>query len=292
MGRNNDEIRKILKDKILQALKEEYKELWGEKDEKYLCDLANIHSNLYEDLTGNINRLQGEINHNMKDKRILDFGCGWGNFLIYCLMNGYNAFGVDVSTTRSKYFLFACDTIKLNKTLKSRYIIYDGENLPFKENTFDIVIANQVLEHVEDIENTIKEIRRILKRNGIFYIRSPDYSRSFFEPHYRTFWIPFFKGKIAEKYLKAKRKPTEGLRHLNFLSGKELKTILKENNFKILRDMEKKIIIDGRKKKIKERINFLPNFIIEILNEIYEFIRQIRMIGKQENQIDIIFIKE
>lgn len=286
----DEEIRESLSRKLLNILKKEYKELWGEEDEKHIHELVYIHSNLDEDLTGNINRLQEEIGY-IKDKRILDFGCGWGNFLLYCIRNGYNTFGVDISRTRCEYFSFACKTINLNK-YKSRYVIYDGKTLPFKDETFDIVIANQVLEHVEDLEKTIEEISRVIKKSGILYVRSPDYSRSFFEPHYRTFWIPFFKGKIAEKYLKIIGKTREGLKHINFLSGRKLKSILKENGFKVLKDMEKKIIIEGRKEKMRKKLKILPDFAIEILNKTYEIIRQIRMIGNQENQIDIIFMRE
>lgn len=46
--------------------------------------------------------------------------------------------------------------------------------LPFKDNSFDIVTANMVLEHVMDPESTFKEINRILKPHGIFIFHTPN----------------------------------------------------------------------------------------------------------------------
>ncbi|MCS7212841.1 MAG: class I SAM-dependent methyltransferase [Candidatus Calescibacterium sp.] len=272
---------------LLHLLKQEYKELWGITEEKHISHIVKIHSEIGQDLTGNINRLSSEIG-DISNKRILDFGCGWGNFLLYCLINRYNALGVDISRTRFRFFSSVIDMLELPRELKSRYIIYDGKTLPFKEEIFDIVLANQVLEHVENIENSIREINRVLKRSGFLYVRSPDYSRSFFEPHYKLVWFPGLKGKFAKTYIRFFRKPTKGLNHINFISKGKLINLLNENGFEILADMERKIILDGRKEKIREKVKFLPESAIQVLNKAYEVFRQVRMIGKQENQIDII----
>lgn len=280
---NREKIQNILS----HLLKQEYKELWGIPEENHISQIVKIHSEISQDLTGNINRISSEIG-DISNKRILDFGCGWGNFLLYCLLNEYNVMGIDISRTRFRFFSSVIDMLELPRELKSRYIIYDGKTLPFREEIFDIVLANQVLEHVGDLENSIREINRVLKRSGFLYIRSPDYSRSFFEPHYKLIWFPGLKGKLAETYIRLLRKPTEGLKHINFISKRKLIALLNKNRFEIIADMEKKIIFDGRKEKIRKKIKFLSENSIQVLNKVYEVFRQIRMIGKQENQIDII----
>ena len=45
----------------------------------------------------------------------------------------------------------------------------DIQNISFKNETFDIVIANMLLHHVNDIDKAISEVNRVLKKGGIFY---------------------------------------------------------------------------------------------------------------------------
>ncbi|MFX1274240.1 MAG: class I SAM-dependent methyltransferase [Promethearchaeota archaeon] len=50
-----------------------------------------------------------------------------------------------------------------------QYKVINAENIPYEDNTFDIVIANHMLYHVPDRQKAISEIYRILKRSGKFY---------------------------------------------------------------------------------------------------------------------------
>jgi ubiquinone/menaquinone biosynthesis C-methylase UbiE len=47
--------------------------------------------------------------------------------------------------------------------------IIDAQDIPYKSNSFDIVIGNHLLYHVPDIPKALREIKRVLKRDGIFY---------------------------------------------------------------------------------------------------------------------------
>lgn len=281
---------KGISDKLFQIISDEYRKLWGESDERYLLKLFEMYTNLNDDMTGNVNRLQQVIG-SLKGKRILDFGCGYGSFLIYCLKRGYDVTGVDISRQRLEFFSVIFELSGLPEFLRSRYIIYDGRNLPFSDNSFDVVVANQVLEHVRRVREVIAELGRVLKKGGILYTRSPDYSRSFYEPHYRVLWFPFIRGSMARAYLRVLRRPPDGLEHINFLGKRELVRLLRENGFSVLMDMEKKIVFEDRKMKFKKLFAFLPCAAADFLNTAYEIIRQLRMIGREENQIDVMFQK-
>lgn len=49
----------------------------------------------------------------------------------------------------------------------------DMLDMPFSEETFDMVIANHVLEHVNDADKALAEIRRVLKRDGHAILQTP-----------------------------------------------------------------------------------------------------------------------
>lgn len=99
---------------------------------------------------------------------ILDFGCGKGKiFEELVKMNPQSKIiGVDVSEK-------ALNFIKHKYPKQQFFKITDGGKLPFKANTFDFIIASDVLEHVYDTENAFWELARILKKNGKILISVP-----------------------------------------------------------------------------------------------------------------------
>jgi 2-polyprenyl-6-hydroxyphenyl methylase/3-demethylubiquinone-9 3-methyltransferase len=56
-----------------------------------------------------------------------------------------------------------------DNNLKTNYERGTGENLPFQDNSFDVVFCCNVLEHVSDLPKVIAEISRVLKNGGIFF---------------------------------------------------------------------------------------------------------------------------
>ena len=105
-----------------------------------------------------------EIHEGMK---VLEVGCGTGSLWI-----GHD----DILDQLEKLILTDLSDGMLEKArmnLGERnnidYQIADIQELPFDDNCFDIVIANSMLYHVPDIEKGIREVRRVLKDDGVFY---------------------------------------------------------------------------------------------------------------------------
>lgn len=86
-----------------------------------------------------------------------------------------------------------------------------GENLPFRDQSFDVVISLEVLEHVEDPAAVLREVCRILRIGGWFCLTCPNYL-SFREPHYNVVWLPLFPKPLASLYLRLRGRPTEFLK--------------------------------------------------------------------------------
>ena len=98
---------------------------------------------------------------------VLEVGCGTGSIWI-----GRESFlsgcGKLVLTDLSEGML---ETAKKNLGERDtvEYRKADIQSLPFTDESFDIVIANSMLYHVPDIEQGLREVRRVLKKSGVFY---------------------------------------------------------------------------------------------------------------------------
>ena len=94
--------------------------------------------------------------------RVLDYGCGTGEIVLELLEGNVDAFGCDI-------FYGGADRLSSVPTelLESGVIrVMDGSVIPFDANSFDFVINNQVMEHVENLDAVLAEIHRVLKPGG------------------------------------------------------------------------------------------------------------------------------
>jgi 2-polyprenyl-3-methyl-5-hydroxy-6-metoxy-1,4-benzoquinol methylase len=99
-------------------------------------------------------------------KRLLDVGCGAGFFLKAAEERGWQAEGVEISPVAADY---AQNIVKV-KVLEGKL-----EDLHLPAEKFDIVVLIETIEHLMSPLETLKEINRILKKEGIFIISTPDY---------------------------------------------------------------------------------------------------------------------
>lgn len=98
--------------------------------------------------------------------KIFDFGCGSGYLVGELNKMGYNVHGVDFEKDAIDY--------GLNQGIKNLKLA-TGEKIDYPDETFDIVTAFDVLEHVENEKPTITELNRILKSGGKMIISAPAY---------------------------------------------------------------------------------------------------------------------
>lgn len=98
-----------------------------------------------------VNFVKTYIKNNIsKSSKILDAGCGEGVLVEELIKEGYNAVGIDINYC-------------------SRFVIMgDIKNLPFSNESFDLVLCLDVLEHINfnEQEKAIKEIYRVIKHGG------------------------------------------------------------------------------------------------------------------------------
>jgi SAM-dependent methyltransferase len=94
---------------------------------------------------------------------ILDFGCGAGRLVRTGLDAGLSIRGVDV------YYAGAHDRAEARAAglLGTAIAEPAGGRLPFADGEFDLVVNNQVMEHVADLDRVLREIHRVLKPGGL-----------------------------------------------------------------------------------------------------------------------------
>ncbi len=99
---------------------------------------------------------------------ILDVGCGGGMNINRMAENAKKVYGID----------YSIESVKLSREVNERFInegkveIQEGnvKNLPFEDDTFDIVTAFETVYFWPDIEKCFGEVKRVLKPGGIFLI--------------------------------------------------------------------------------------------------------------------------
>lgn len=122
---------------------------------------------------------------------ILDLGSGEGG-TSKILSEKNNLISFDISLTRLK-----------RQDKKIKRVNGSALNLPFKKNYFDLIILQDVIEHVSNPEQLIESIIFSLKKNGIIYLSTPNKISLFniiSDPHWGSPIISLLKRKSIKKY--------------------------------------------------------------------------------------------
>lgn len=116
--------------------------------------------------------------NSLSDKgNILDIGAGTGDFLKCALNDGWSVTGIEPSE-------------KAKQIGKQKGITYHSQLSDFPNNSFDIITMWHVLEHVPDLDNQIKELKRLIKPTGTILVAVPNFN-SFDANYYGKFWAAF-----------------------------------------------------------------------------------------------------
>ncbi len=194
-------------------VKEPEKNYWGDKDKYY--EEARLIFNSLAKHHRDENYLQSlRIIEDIKPEgNFLDIGTNMGFFLRHTRGKKWNVFGIEPSPTLSemarKYFRLSVKTVYLDEA-------------GFKDNFFDIVTMIDVLEHIPDPKTILLQIRKVLKEDGILFIKVPNGNYSL---------LKLWMGKITKKL--PDYDIFDSYEHLVHYTHKTFKKMLEDCGFKI-----------------------------------------------------------
>jgi ubiquinone/menaquinone biosynthesis C-methylase UbiE len=273
-------IEKILFDKRLNKdpniiIKKDLDDLYN-----FICDINNFsdfsdkqivkskkfvmekeHQNLFQKLWVNYNLQEfkderlgryikrikiNKISNLIKDKKIVDFGCGHGNFLMSAMLfNAEKCVGIDYGSNSIKY----AQKIKNKLFPKSNISFLNRSvyNSKLKSEYFDFAIQNGVFHHLNNEAKAYKEVHRVLKTGGYFWVYTDgggglrDFTHDLFQKIMLKFDNSFVQKNIRSIGLSTNKEYHLGdhtsakYRHTDLA---KIKSELKKIGFKYVRQLE------------------------------------------------------
>nr|MDO8061628.1 class I SAM-dependent methyltransferase [Candidatus Freyrarchaeum guaymaensis] len=151
--------------------------------------------------------LEGE-----KPGRILDGGCLAGGAMLPLMASGWECYGVELS-----------DAYKVAVQRGVRCLQHDvREGLPFDDGFFDVVWAEEIIEHLLDTDAFLDEVHRVLRTGGVLILSTPNLAS-----------MANRLRLLAGKYPKYVQYSNEGVGHVRYYTAGVLKSQLKRHGFTV-----------------------------------------------------------
>ena len=160
----------------------------------------------------------------LRGKSILELGSGIGMLVTVACAVGLTIQGSEPSANSYDQQITATQCLLRSNGLSENLVVgTDGQRLPWPNNSFDIVLSFQVLEHVSDPAVFLREATRVLKPGGFLYIEMPNYL-SFTEGHFGIFWCPLlvFSKRAARIWVKLFKRNPAFLDEITFVTPSRL----------------------------------------------------------------------
>jgi 2-polyprenyl-3-methyl-5-hydroxy-6-metoxy-1,4-benzoquinol methylase len=148
-----------------------------------------------------------------EDRRLLEVGCSTGRFLNVCKKAGWKIYGLDIS---EKAVQLASELFP-EADIQCRIL----EAATWPENYFDMLVAWEVIEHVDNPFDFVAKSQKLLKKDGVLALSTPDWGSWAIRRHPReNYWPPY---------------------HIWFFNKKNLSILLERAGFEVIAVKRNKI---------------------------------------------------
>jgi ubiquinone/menaquinone biosynthesis C-methylase UbiE len=158
-----------ISEKILLFIAKKWKSAWDKGHPDIKESSTSEEHNMQYAYFQLFSKIKYGIKVNVYSKRVLEIGCGHGGISVYAALNGAKqVVGIDLSdealSTANKFKNLIFKEIKYKPNIL--FSKMTAENLVFENESIDVVIADNVFEHVTDIDVVMKECNRVLSKGG------------------------------------------------------------------------------------------------------------------------------
>jgi 2-polyprenyl-3-methyl-5-hydroxy-6-metoxy-1,4-benzoquinol methylase len=131
---------------------------------------------------------------NLTGLRALDVGCSAGFIADELALAGATTHGVDIDEP---------GLAKARQRFGDRvdFQVARGEDLPFADDSMDVVVLNHIYEHVVNPEAVVADIHRVLRPGGVLYL-GVGHKWQVLEPHHRLPLLSWLPQRLADRYLR------------------------------------------------------------------------------------------
>jgi SAM-dependent methyltransferase len=203
-----------LRDRLRRYYTTYYRDVLGIPDWAVLVDLREDEEHQERGRLDRLRRLLGP--GAIAGGRFLNVGCGTGGFNLVAGEAGLRAVGVDADAEA-----IAICALKREKA-GGAFVRAAAERLPFPDGVFDVVYCFSAIEHVESVEDSVREMVRVTRPGGRIYVHTPS-AWSWYEGHYKLLWVPFLPAALGRLYLRVGGRPTAYLASLRRLTPAALR---------------------------------------------------------------------
>jgi SAM-dependent methyltransferase len=175
-----------------------------------------------------------------RETKVLEIGCGTGRFISIPLgYLGASILGIDQDQANIEY------AKKINPHSNVSFVCSPGET--FKaSHKFDLIICNHVLEHISEPEKMLRNMKALLKQDGLVFLGIPNGYGPFefenFIPRIlaRARLGKYIEGRILQNRLKDSVNPNSP--HIRFFTVGKIDKLIREAGFKVERKINREIL--------------------------------------------------
>lgn len=161
------------------------------------------------------------------DDRVLEVGCGTAALAAAGARRGSSVVATDVSL---RWLVLAAKRVD-EEDVSVGLVCCAVEALPFADESFDVVIAGDVIEHVADQRMFARECARVLRPGGLLFLATPNRYSLGLEPHVRLWGVGLLPRGLAKAYVeRVRRTPYD---HVRLLSSFALRRLLRRAGFDV-----------------------------------------------------------
>jgi ubiquinone/menaquinone biosynthesis C-methylase UbiE len=155
------------------------------------------------------------------DDSVLEVGCGTAALASAIARRGASVVATDVSL---RWLVLAGKRLAEEGAVRVELLACAAEALPFEDESFSLVAAGDVVEHVDDPERFFAECARVLRPGGLLFLATPNRFSLGLEPHVRLWGVGFLPRRLAEPFVQAFRHTSYS--HVRLLSARSLARLL------------------------------------------------------------------